>query len=813
MEALIGVLVECSVRAAIIAGAVACVLYGFRIKSPAILRRIWAGVLAAMLCLPLIAVWSPRIAIPLPVRKTTSLVPSVSAPVAIKVQPKIDPSAEIPIAAPLQYGAEKNTGRHWSVYAVVGAFYLVGVFLFLSRMLLGMLLSYKLFRRAVKDKRGFWRSRCAAPLTVGILRPRIFLPEESQFWDEAAIASILMHEQEHVRRFDPFIEWLALLNRSVYWFHPLAWWLCRKLASLAEFACDEAVIAGGRNRSDYAELLLNLARSVRRKGSLITEWGSSIHGSTLRQRICRIVEAAPSPLISRPQAAFIAGLCFIVILAPTICTLIPKEAAAWQSNPAIALPAPPDRPIVEDNARQSNAASKSPATGSIPFKACFVDGQTKEAVHAGRVAIRNRTDNSVVIEKELDGDGCIAHSLLPGRYSILPAIQGFRLNGYTDQEIEPNQAPIKRIVELIKPILIKGIVKNAALQPQPNAAVILYRTQGVAENAIGGAAMPVRTNVSGEFIAELENKESGIMIFAAKSPGSMTQSGPFDINAIGNRQIEIVLPKEEEIMRSGLILDSNQHPVQGATIEFVPIFQNKRRLSLLWSFALLVMPKTTSDASGHFSLPVLSASPGYLRVTAKGLRGRFVLGHEELIMLDIPSLFSVRVEDEKNNPVSGLSIRGDVNSALEKNKYYTVGSNPYVYAEGIRNNLGLTNRKSVVSPDEEVVLKLGNCNLQGQAVDEQGKPIENILIEFQSLEEDEKGPPWDLRFSAVPYYTPDGSFRVKNLIPGKYSLVIWGKSQGNSISAQLSAVLNEGQTTSIRAVLKPRVGLEYHLQP
>ena len=36
---------------------------------------------------------------------------------------------------------------------------------------------------------------------------------------------VLAHEGEHARQRDPLIVALALLNRAVFWFHPLAWWL------------------------------------------------------------------------------------------------------------------------------------------------------------------------------------------------------------------------------------------------------------------------------------------------------------------------------------------------------------------------------------------------------------------------------------------------------------------------------------------------------------------------------------------------------------------------------------------------------------
>ena len=58
---------------------------------------------------------------------------------------------------------------------------------------------------------------------------------------------------------DHWVAMLVELNRTVYWFHPLAWFLRRRLTALAEKACDDAVIESLDNRTDYARYLLEFA--------------------------------------------------------------------------------------------------------------------------------------------------------------------------------------------------------------------------------------------------------------------------------------------------------------------------------------------------------------------------------------------------------------------------------------------------------------------------------------------------------------------------------------------------------------------------
>ena len=103
---------------------------------------------------------------------------------------------------------------------------------------------------------------CASPVTVGWLRPVVILPETWQEWSHNKLDAVLTHEHAHVRRRDPLVQWFALLNRAVFWFHPLAWWLERRLSVLAEQTCDDAVLARGHDPHDYSEYLLDTARSL-----------------------------------------------------------------------------------------------------------------------------------------------------------------------------------------------------------------------------------------------------------------------------------------------------------------------------------------------------------------------------------------------------------------------------------------------------------------------------------------------------------------------------------------------------------------------
>jgi bla regulator protein blaR1 len=101
------------------------------------------------------------------------------------------------------------------------------------------------------------------PMTSGTFWPAIFLPTDATSWPRADLTRAIVHELEHVRRFDWLTQCLARVTAAAYWFHPVVWIAWRRFALEAERACDDAVLCGS-NTDDtaYADQLLLLARRL-----------------------------------------------------------------------------------------------------------------------------------------------------------------------------------------------------------------------------------------------------------------------------------------------------------------------------------------------------------------------------------------------------------------------------------------------------------------------------------------------------------------------------------------------------------------------
>lgn len=65
--------------------------------------------------------------------------------------------------------------------------------------------------------------RIAAPLTYGILKPRILLPKGTDWKNEDALCYILTHEHIHIKRLDAAVKIALAAVLCLHWFNPAVW--------------------------------------------------------------------------------------------------------------------------------------------------------------------------------------------------------------------------------------------------------------------------------------------------------------------------------------------------------------------------------------------------------------------------------------------------------------------------------------------------------------------------------------------------------------------------------------------------------------
>lgn len=353
-EAVFDALLEASGRAVLVAGLVATALAVFRAKAPAVRHAVWTATLATMLTLPLVSGWLPTVQIPRWEPEPSSLerLAASYGPVslvlhAIPVFPSTPSSLPVPVGAALTPGPAGQpsatrptsappaaTTQDWRTNAVLLWAIVAGILLLREAM--GWRLARRLAVQGIPAGIGdgtYESERVMTPVVTGVLRPRLLVPSSWSQWGSGVRRMVLAHERAHVARRDPLVAALARVNRSVFWFHPLAWWLERHLARLAERACDEVVVRELQDSRLYAALLVEMAHRLKKHGQRVAWQGIGVVGSRrLEDRIDHLL-SGPSPQPSRSQKLALAAVSTSLIAVAVACG---TSAAPLAEDPELA---------------------------------------------------------------------------------------------------------------------------------------------------------------------------------------------------------------------------------------------------------------------------------------------------------------------------------------------------------------------------------------------------------------------------------------------------------------------------------------------
>lgn len=165
------------------------------------------------------------------------------------------------------------------------------------------------------------------PLTWGLFRPVILLPENWRTWSTERKRLVLLHELAHVKRRDVAFQLLARTVCAVYWFHPLSWFALKRLKNESELACDDCVLLTGESPQQYASELVDIARSVRR--AIYPAAVAMAQSSSLEQRIRALLDRARSRLpLGGRLAVLLFTLSFLTVAGIAAVRPVASEGAA-----------------------------------------------------------------------------------------------------------------------------------------------------------------------------------------------------------------------------------------------------------------------------------------------------------------------------------------------------------------------------------------------------------------------------------------------------------------------------------------------------
>ncbi len=342
---------EFAFRTTLMAAAVGGVLWVTRMRASATRHAVWTAVLVAMLTMPLAMRTAPAIPVPWPTLPAAEVDPS-RQPVAlprttplvgtselVSTLPAAPADAATRIARPLASPAPAASARPWPWAPTLLTLWAMVSVVMLGRLVVG----WRAARRLVAESRpvddlGLVRESGAVsvPVTVGMLRPAILLPPRWRIWTADKLEAVLAHERAHVARHDVLVLLLAHINRAVFWFHPLAWWLERRLAATAEDAADDVAAARVGEPGRYAELLLEIAAAAVQGARPRAAWhGVGMDGaSRLSERVDRLLQGEGSGPVSRVRKIVVACGCVLSVVVAIACERQRREVTPLREHPA-----------------------------------------------------------------------------------------------------------------------------------------------------------------------------------------------------------------------------------------------------------------------------------------------------------------------------------------------------------------------------------------------------------------------------------------------------------------------------------------------
>jgi TonB family protein len=204
------------------------------------------------------------------------------------------------------------------------------------------------------------------PIAFGWWNPRILLPSRWTKWPACKLKSVLAHEVSHVARGDGWVGLAAVLNRVVFWFHPLSWWLEKRLAILAEMACDDYSVMLTDDRDSYVETLFEVAKEARGNRLSAAHSLAMARTPTLSARIDRLLGDSGSScgIITRGTKLKIALAAFCLSAPLALVSVSPAQQEGFTLSGVIQDPSGARIPEATVIVRDAVAERTEMTTGS-----------------------------------------------------------------------------------------------------------------------------------------------------------------------------------------------------------------------------------------------------------------------------------------------------------------------------------------------------------------------------------------------------------------------------------------------------------------
>ena len=189
-----------------------------------------------------------------------------------------------------------------------------------------------------------------SPILVGLVKPMILVPMSVLTGvTPAQIDLILSHELVHIRRYDYLANLVQLVVETLLFYHPLVWWVSRRVRRDREYLCDDLVVATAEtNRVLYAKTLLHLEQlRLNLSGDNTMKRLLSTPAATARPLMTRVnrILGLPAPATNDRTLSGIAGAILLALLIVTPLVLYNTQSGLTQAPIAPTMTQPVPAPM------------------------------------------------------------------------------------------------------------------------------------------------------------------------------------------------------------------------------------------------------------------------------------------------------------------------------------------------------------------------------------------------------------------------------------------------------------------------------------
>ena len=468
-------------------------------------HAVWAIALLSALILPIASRFLPEVALPvLPEETFEAATPLrlTGLPEKPRAVPRqSDPSRHLSEAASTapttgQSIAANETDRGFGI-GTLPLLWALGAGVVLLRLLLGTLTIRRLRRHSVRVDGPEWvdivddlkatfslkrpvvlriSAQTIPPMTWGIFRPVVLLPATAVEWTDSRKRLVLAHELAHVKRNDGILQILLQAVCSIYWFNPIVWYAARRLRIERECACDDQVLKLGADADDYADHLLQVARTLNPGSGLSLATVAMAHRSQLETRLLAILDnRTKRQTVSRLISALLLSTVTVVTLLVSALQITAKPGVLLLGLDPVVPGVPADFGTASDNVpipvlvhgKILEFGTEAPISGALLTLTPVQESNSEESP---RYEVETRSDGSFSLK-----------DVPPGQYRLTLIRDGFV---GTHSSTEParltvfnGQSPESLHLHMMRGPAISGRVFDESGKSKPSAHVELLRME------------------------------------------------------------------------------------------------------------------------------------------------------------------------------------------------------------------------------------------------------------------------------------------------------------------------------------------------